>query len=221
MTNSSSQNLLIADDDGIETALAHLNQLTLALETCKLVYCTRNADSAICMAQIAAMADKADVLVHHDHGDPQQAYDFWPWFETPKALQVFCFGRQNLLDSIADMSGHWPSHSIQLNLCTVTTTPPAAVAATPSPPDQAFTVCLDRSGEKIVVAADQSILQALRAHGHSVPSSCESGSCGTCRTGLIAGEAEHRDWVLFEDEQASNIMLCVSRARTAELVLDL
>jgi phthalate 4,5-dioxygenase reductase component len=53
-----------------------------------------------------------------------------------------------------------------------------------------------------------------------VPSSCESGTCGTCRTGLIAGEADHRDLVLSDDERARNIMVCVSRARGDELVID-
>jgi phthalate 4,5-dioxygenase reductase component len=54
-----------------------------------------------------------------------------------------------------------------------------------------------------------------------VSSSCESGTCGSCRTGLLAGEAEHRDLVLRPDEQAQQIMVCVSRARSSELVLDL
>ena len=61
----------------------------------------------------------------------------------------------------------------------------------------------------------------LREHGVAVRSSCEAGSCGTCRTGLVDGEAEHRDFVLGPDEQASQIMVCVSRARSASLTLDL
>ena len=70
-------------------------------------------------------------------------------------------------------------------------------------------------------AADQSILEALRARGIAVRSSCEAGSCGSCRTPLASGEAEHRDFVLSEAEHATQIMVCVSRARGAELVLDL
>ena len=69
--------------------------------------------------------------------------------------------------------------------------------------------------------AGVSIIEALRAHGCRVPSSCESGTCGTCRTRLLAGEPDHRDLVLTDAERADHIMVCVSRAKSAELVLDL
>ena len=42
-----------------------------------------------------------------------------------------------------------------------------------------------------------------------------------CRTRLLAGDAEHRDMVLRDDEKEHHIMVCVSRSRSPELVLDL
>jgi phthalate 4,5-dioxygenase reductase subunit len=66
-----------------------------------------------------------------------------------------------------------------------------------------------------------SILEALRRHGFVVPSSCESGTCGSCRTKLLAGVADHRDFVLDEEEQKNEIMICVSRARSGALTLDI
>ena len=48
----------------------------------------------------------------------------------------------------------------------------------------------------------------------------KSGTCGTCRTGLLGGVALHRDLVLMEDEHAANIMICVSRAKSDELTID-
>jgi phthalate 4,5-dioxygenase reductase subunit len=81
-------------------------------------------------------------------------------------------------------------------------------------------VRLGRTGGVVNVPADQSILEALRAAGLVVPSSCESGTCGTCRTGLVAGEADHRDLVLSDAERESNIMVCVSRALSDELTID-
>jgi phthalate 4,5-dioxygenase reductase component len=61
----------------------------------------------------------------------------------------------------------------------------------------------------------------LREHGCNAASSCESGTCGTCRTGLLEGQADHRDMVLYPEEMDSQIMICVSRAKGERLVIDL
>ena len=73
---------------------------------------------------------------------------------------------------------------------------------------------------RITVPVGVTILEALRAAGHEVPSSCETGTCGTCRVKLLSGEVDHRDLFLPEQERASNIMICVSRARSDEIVID-
>ena len=75
--------------------------------------------------------------------------------------------------------------------------------------------------KSFVVPPGVSILDAMRAHGHEAPSSCESGTCGTCRTRLVSGEADHRDLVLMDDEKAGQIMICVSRAVSAEIAIEL
>ena len=88
--------------------------------------------------------------------------------------------------------------------------------------DQAFEVVAQRSGLTIEVGAHTSILEALRARGISVPSSCEEGVCGTCETKVLEGEVEHRDAILTEEERESNtaMMICCSRALGDRLVLD-
>ena len=86
--------------------------------------------------------------------------------------------------------------------------------------DQPFTVHRESTGETFVVPADRTILETLRAAGESLPSSCESGTCGTCRTRLVEGPVDHRDMVLIGEERDRNIMICVSRALGDDLVLD-
>jgi phthalate 4,5-dioxygenase reductase subunit len=71
------------------------------------------------------------------------------------------------------------------------------------------------------VGAKQSLLHALKAAGVAVPSSCESGTCGSCKVKLLAGEADHRDLVLLDEEKSDHIMVCVSRACSETMVLDL
>ncbi len=54
-------------------------------------------------------------------------------------------------------------------------------------------------------------------------SSCREGTCGTCETGVLGGEPDHRDSLLSDDERAAGevMMVCVSRSRSPRLVLDL
>jgi phthalate 4,5-dioxygenase reductase subunit len=92
--------------------------------------------------------------------------------------------------------------------------------ASARPEDRTFTAVLAKSGDRVEVPAGISILEAIRARGHQAPSSCESGTCGTCRTQLIAGRADHRDLVLMDHERDTQIMICVSRALTDEIVID-
>ena len=90
-------------------------------------------------------------------------------------------------------------------------------------PGKAFTAVLARSGRRIAVEESTSLLEALEAAGVDAPSQCRGGACGRCETGLLDGEAEHRDVFLADAAKMSHrkIMLCVSRAKSDHLVLDL
>ncbi len=90
-------------------------------------------------------------------------------------------------------------------------------------PCEAFEIELARTGITLAVPADCSIIEVLEEAGVQVPFSCEEGICGTCRTTVLAGVPDHHDSVLSADEQASgnSMTVCVSRARSPRLVLDL
>jgi ferredoxin len=92
-----------------------------------------------------------------------------------------------------------------------------------SPADAAFDVVLARSGITLAVPPGVSMLDAVRAVKPDVMSSCERGICSACETPVLDGVPDHRDSVLTPAEQAANryVMLCVSRAKTTKLVLDL
>ncbi|TYL94850.1 oxidoreductase [Bradyrhizobium rifense] len=96
-------------------------------------------------------------------------------------------------------------------------------AEQPSSPDKPFEVELKSSGQVVSVAAGQTIIQALEAAGHDVLYDCQRGDCGICQCGVIAGVPDHRDVILSDDEKASNkvMQICVSRAKSERLVLDL
>jgi ferredoxin len=73
------------------------------------------------------------------------------------------------------------------------------------------------------VTPAKTILQAVNEVGVNVLSSCRQGTCGTCETAVIAGEPEHRDSILDDDERHAGdcMFICVSRSCSDRLVLDL
>jgi phthalate 4,5-dioxygenase reductase component len=215
LEHRASSHLLIAGGIGITPILSMLHELQARGADFQLIYLTRSPEFTAFARELQSPELAARVLLHHDRGDLAQALDLSPWLANPRGgLHVYCCGPRGLMQSVHEQTRGWPSGSVHFE--DFGTAAPAQAAQ-----DRPFTVKLARSGRIVAVPAGVSILEALRREGIPVPSSCESGTCGTCRTGLLAGIADHRDYVLGEDEQATEIMICVSRAVSPQLELDL
>jgi phthalate 4,5-dioxygenase reductase subunit len=195
----------------IRSMISHL--VRLGQENFRLYYFTRTLSMMAFRDEFSAPGFAGKVVLHHDDGDPAKAYDLWPVLEGQRGAHLYCCGPRGLMDAVRDMTGHWPDSAVHFE---------DFVGATANRADDtAFTVTLARSGQQYEVAAGVSILDTLRQNGHVLPSSCESGTCGTCRTRFTAGEPDHRDLVLSDREKQSEIMICVSRSRTSGLTLDI
>lgn len=204
--------LLIAGGIGVTPIYAMAETLTKLGKPFKMIYCTRTREATAFGDNLQALCEDA-LTLHHDQGDPALVYDFWDHFETPGKSHVYCCGPAALMEEIKAISGHWPEGHVHFeDFSRVDIT---------RPDDRPFKVILQKSGRTITVPADRSILEAIRESGLDSASSCESGTCGTCKCGLISGDVDHRDMVLMEDEKGDHIMICVSRANQGELVLDL
>jgi phthalate 4,5-dioxygenase reductase component len=179
----------------------------------KLYYFTRTPELTAFRDEFSGPEFTGKVILHHDNGDPERAYDLWPVLEVQRGAHLYCCGPRGLMDAVRDMTGHWSDASVHFE---------DFVGGTVNHSDDApFTVVFASTGERYEVPAKTSILDTLRKHGHVLPSSCESGTCGTCRTRFLAGDPDHRDLVLSDREKKSEIMICVSRAKTSELTLDI
>lgn len=88
--------------------------------------------------------------------------------------------------------------------------------------DTEFAVELD-TGEVFEIPAGRSILAVLEEGGVDVFKSCEEGICGSCVSGVLEGTPDHRDNCLSAADKASGnrMALCVSRARSEKLVIEL
>ncbi|AHK34410.1 vanillate O-demethylase oxidoreductase [Rhodococcus opacus PD630] len=85
-----------------------------------------------------------------------------------------------------------------------------------------FEVELD-TGEVFAIPSGRSIVEVLGDAGIDVDTSCREGICGTCVLTVLDGVPDHRDNCLTrkEKESGDQIATCVSRAKTARLVLEL
>lgn len=108
----------------------------------------------------------------------------------------------------------WPEERIHFEVFT----PPVAQSG-----DRAFEVEIASTGECFTIPVGQSIIEVLEAAGQDLIYDCQRGDCGICQTDVVSGEPDHRDVVLTDSEKAEGkvMQICVSRARSAKLVLDL
>ncbi len=209
LASSAGGHLFVAGGIGVTPIMAMIRHLAATGGRFRLYYCTRSPAATAFRDALAEF--NGAVVIHHDRGDPAQSLDLWPVLEKPQGRQLYCCGPRGLMQAVRDMTGHWSPSAVHFE---------SFADAEPRPDDRPFTVRLAKSGATVAVPVGTTMLAALRAHGLDVPSSCESGTCGTCRTRLLAGEPDHRDLVLADDERATSIMLCVSRAISDELVID-
>lgn len=93
----------------------------------------------------------------------------------------------------------------------------------PAGEQHAFELKLASSGRLLAVPQGTSIVDVLAEAGIEIDTSCREGICGTCIVPVLEGEPDHRDQCLSKKEKAANdqICACVSRSRSAMLVLDL
>ncbi|MBR0971230.1 MULTISPECIES: PDR/VanB family oxidoreductase [Bradyrhizobium] len=136
--------------------------------------------------------------------------------EAAADSHVYVCGPAGLIDAVraAALDAGLPADRIRYELFK---------AEQPSSSDVPFEVEIGSTGQVVTVAADQSIIQALEAAGLDVLYDCRRGDCGICQCAVISGTPDHRDVILSDDEKASNkiMQICVSRAKSERLVLDL
>ena len=205
--------LFIAGGIGITPMMAMIRQVQAAGKRFRLFYCSRSPETTAFRDQLSAPDLKDHVMIHYDGGDSSCSLDLKPILaERQNREHLYCCGPRPLMEAVRAMTDHWSSTAVHFEAFSEAETHKAS--------DRPFKVRLARSGDVLDVPVTKTILEVLREHGLEVPSSCETGTCGTCRTKILAGVPDHRDLVLAEHEKADTIMICVSRAKTDEITID-
>ncbi len=204
--------LLIGGGIGITPIYSMAQRLKAEGRKFRVVYLARSYEKAAYADELQELCGEA-ITIHYSEGDNATIFDFWDLLMTPTQEHIYCCGPTSLMEEVKGGTGHWPDGRVHFEEFM-----PVEII---KDSDTEFTIELEKSGETITVPADHTILEALRANGHDFSSSCETGTCGTCKCKYTGGEVDHRDLALMDDEKSDTIMLCVSRAKGDHLVLDI
>jgi ferredoxin-NADP reductase len=179
-----------------------------------LVYGGRSRTSMAFVQRLEALGPRVQIRPQDEYGLIDLSRLDTP---TPDA-QVYCCGPEPLLAAVEQRCRSWPTGSLHVERFK-----PSERSAGGGEQDREFTVVLATSSREITVPAGQSVLEALEAAGVEPPNSCREGICGTCETKVLAGQPDHRDSLLSDQERAENatMMICVGRALSERLVLEL
>ncbi|MFE9603606.1 PDR/VanB family oxidoreductase [Streptomyces hokutonensis] len=191
--------VFVAGGIGITPVLPMLRALPDGADW-RLLYAGRTRESMPFLAEIEELgADRVTVVAGLPDLDGELA-------DVPEGAVVYCCGPEGLMAAVAE---RFPDVRLE------------RFAPRASAKGEAFELELRRSGRTLSVPADSTVLAAVRAELPNTLYSCEQGFCGTCQQRVLEGEVEHRDELLTDAERADSMLICVSRARSVRLVLDL
>jgi vanillate monooxygenase ferredoxin subunit len=217
LLSSSHKTLLYAGGIGITPLLSMARHLLDVKAPFELHYFARSQNHAAFHSVLAA--PKFGDRVHFHYGLEADCVQRTICRTLPprwSGAHIYVCGPKMFIDAIWAATTDWPRDSVHVEHFNATT--PRSEAS-----DDAFEVYLARRGESYQVPSGKSILQVLTDNSVDVDVSCEQGFCGTCVTRVLAGVPDHRDEYLTDQEKKAcdKIAVCVSRAKTRSLVLDL
>jgi ferredoxin-NADP reductase len=203
--------LFVAGGIGITPLLPMVSQAELLGARWRLLYCGRSRSTMAFLNELAAYGDKV-VVVAKDEAGPLDLPTWLPSSGGP--TKVYCCGPARMLAEVGHLCAGYPPGQLRTERFVPKENHPART--------QPFQLELRRSGRTVMVAPGQSVLDAITSVGLNVLSSCLQGVCGTCETTVLAGDPDHRDSLLDDDERAAGdrMFVCVSSSLSERLVLD-
>jgi ferredoxin-NADP reductase len=214
MLEPAEEYLFIAGGIGITPIVPMLEAVTAQGGIWRLLYGGRSRNSMAFLEELEQYGDRVTIAPRDEVGDLAIAAELE---RCGPGVAVYCCGPAPLLSAVEEACSALPRGTTHFERFTAKDIDDTGAA------DEAFEVALDRSGISVRVAADESIVDAVSRVGVAVETSCREGICGSCETRVLAGSPVHRDSILSEEEQQAGdvMMICVGRASSERLVLDL
>ena len=212
LVEAAAHSMLIAGGIGVTPIVSMVARLRSLARSWELHYAVRRRSEAAFLDGLLAGDGHVRLHVDEEEGDVLNVARIVG--AAPEEAHLYCCGPTPMLDAFTVAVASRPVERVHVEHFSST----IARAV-----ESGFVVELARSKLRIAIPPGQTILEALRARGLDVQSSCEQGICGSCETRVLAGEPDHRDLLLSDEEKAANevMMICCSGSRSPVLVLDL
>jgi vanillate O-demethylase ferredoxin subunit len=204
------KSLLVAGGIGITPILAMLRSLVRRQREFEIVYAGRSAADMAYRQDVQRLAGERARI--HASAEPVDLRALLT--AQPEGTTAYLCGPQPMVQAAHDAAGAlgWDPRRVRSELFT----------AGPRGDEVAFDVELRRSGQRVHVGRDTTILDAFTAAGVQPLFDCRRGECGLCATPVIEADGPicHRDNYLSQAERTSQMCICVSRVQGTRLVLD-
>jgi ferredoxin-NADP reductase len=207
------KHILIAGGIGITPLIPMAEQLALWNRPFELHYAMRDAARGAHAERLKAAFGERVQLYRNSEDERIPLASLLE--RQPLGTHLYVCGPERMIEAVLDgaRAAGWPNENVHAERFV-------------GPPGGApFLVRLARAGITVEVGEHQSVLEAIEAAGVEPPYLCRGGACGQCETTVVScdGSLLHNDHYLSPRDRESGIkiMICVSRLRGRELVVDL
>lgn len=212
VAEDASLHVMFAGGIGITPFLSMIEHFQSINARFRLYYLARRRTSAAFVKKIeTSCADQA--MLYFSDDNQNRLFDVEAEIVAlPEGAHVYCCGPAPLMQAVRDAKSTLPETHFHFE---------AFVSPADASDESPFVVDLSVSKLRIAVAPGQTILNALRQNNVYAPSSCETGTCGTCVVPYSNGAVQHKDMCLTAQARQSYMAVCVSRASSDSITIAL
>lgn len=222
LNEQAQHSVLLAGGIGITPLISMMERLAHRNASFELHYCVRSLAHVAFAERLLAARFAGRVHLHADDATDAERLDMVAALRSPDAMtHAYICGPGGFIDWAAQsaLDKGWQSGNLHIERFASVTN----VITGETNADRPFEMVIASTGRVVHVSAVQSAADALVAAGIDLPLSCEQGVCGTCLTGVLEGDPDHRDSLLNADERGrrDQFLPCCSRSNSPRLVIDL
>ncbi|MCO4826001.1 MAG: oxidoreductase [Amylibacter sp.] len=210
--NSDAPAVFVAGGIGVTPLISMAAAVRAAGQEFAFHYSGRSAGA---MAYPATLFEQWGDAFHLHCDDSETALDLNALVASVGDAHLYVCGPRGLLDAVRGKAevANIPTERVHFELFE---------AASVQVDDAAFEVQIN-DGSVFTIPPGKSIIDVLEENDVDVMYDCQRGDCGICQCDVLEGTPDHRDVVLSQAERDAGdvIQICVSRAKSARLVLDI